>query len=177
MTLEELAHRLGTTKQTVSRYEKGIISIYLDRIPVIAEALGVSPSELLELEETAFGGLPLLTGLTPSGEPHFEDSSILPADTHADFCLYAKGEGMTGGRIHDGDIIYLCRAERVENGALAAVTAGEGVLLRRIYHNPEHRQLILKSEDPRCAPEVYVGRAREQVRVLGRVVAFYGRIE
>ena len=177
MTLEELARRLGTTKQTVSRYEKGIISIYLDRIPVIAEALGVSPSLLLDLDGEAPTGLPLLTGLTPSGEPCFEPSSLLCADAEADFCLYAHGEGMTGGRVFEGDLIYLCRAQQVENGALAAVTTGDGVLLRRIYQNPEHRQVILKSEDPRIAPEVYVGRAREQVRVLGRAVAFYGRIE
>ena len=176
MTLEELARRLGTTKQTVSRYEKGIISIYLDRIPVIAQALGVSPSLLLELDGEA-AGLPLLTGVSPTGEPCFEPSSILCADAAADFCLYARGEGMTGGRIFEGDLIYLCRAKEVENGALAAVTAGGGILLRRIYKSPEHRQLILKSEDPRIAPEVYVGRARDEGQVLGRAIAFYGRIE
>ncbi len=179
MTLEELATRLGTTKQTVSRYEKGIISIYLDRIPAIAEALGTTPSELLTLTEQSSvgGGLPLLLGLDAAGLPIYRDSGHTFSDGRADFCLYATGEGMTGGRIYDGDLLYLCRCERYGDGELAALTVGDGVLLRRVYQDPEHRQTILKSENPRIAPTVYVGRERERVQIFGKVVAFYANLE
>lgn len=177
MTLEELATRLGTTKQTVSRYEKGIISIYLDRIPAIAEALGTTPSELLTLtDERCGGGLPLLMGLDAAGQPIYRDSGH-SADGRVDFCLYAVGEEMKGGRICDGDLLYLCRCERYGDGELAALSVGDGVLLRRVYQDPEHRQTILKSENPRIAPTVYVGRERERVRIFGKVVAFYANLE
>jgi len=48
LTLEEIAKRVGISRQTMSRYETGVISVPLDRLVLIAEALRVSPGELLE---------------------------------------------------------------------------------------------------------------------------------
>ena len=52
LTLSELADAIGTSKQTISRYEKGIISnIPKEKIELLARALQVSPSELMGWEE------------------------------------------------------------------------------------------------------------------------------
>lgn len=48
MTLEELGEKLGVSKQTVGKYEAGIISnIPSDKIEAMAEAFGVSPSYIM----------------------------------------------------------------------------------------------------------------------------------
>lgn len=48
ITLEELANRVGTTKQTIQKYESGVISnIPLDKIEKLAEALDCSPAFLV----------------------------------------------------------------------------------------------------------------------------------
>jgi repressor LexA len=48
MTLEELGDILGTSKQTVHRYETGVIkNIPRERIVALADALGVTPAALL----------------------------------------------------------------------------------------------------------------------------------
>ena len=52
MTLEELAVSVGTSKQTIQRYETGIISnIPSDKIEKISETLSVSPGYLMGWEE------------------------------------------------------------------------------------------------------------------------------
>ena len=57
LTLEEVGKRIGTTKQTIKRYESGEISaIPYDRIVELAKCFNVSPSCLMgwtEIEETA----------------------------------------------------------------------------------------------------------------------------
>lgn len=48
MTQEELAKRIHVTKQTIFKYENGIITnIPMNKITALAESLGTTPSELL----------------------------------------------------------------------------------------------------------------------------------
>lgn len=52
MTLEELANKVGTTRQTIQKYESGVIAnIPSDKIEKMAEALEVSPAYLMGWEE------------------------------------------------------------------------------------------------------------------------------
>lgn len=52
MTLDELSKHIGISRQTLSRYENGIIgNIPSDRIEKIAIALNVSPAQLMGWEE------------------------------------------------------------------------------------------------------------------------------
>ena len=53
MTQEELARRLNTTKQTISKYEKGIVSnLPLSRVSELAKALGTTSAYLTGWEDT-----------------------------------------------------------------------------------------------------------------------------
>ena len=55
LTLEEVGKRIGTTKQTIKRYESGEISnIPYDKVVLLAKCLGVHPSSLMGWET---GGL------------------------------------------------------------------------------------------------------------------------
>ena len=48
LTLEELARKVGVSRQTIQRYETGVISnIPSDKIERMADTLGVSPGHLM----------------------------------------------------------------------------------------------------------------------------------
>lgn len=52
MTLEELGKRIGTSKQTIKRYETGEIkSIPYDKIVALANVFGITPQKLMGWEE------------------------------------------------------------------------------------------------------------------------------
>lgn len=52
LTLEEVGKRTGTTKQTIKRYEDGVIStIPYDRIVALAKCFNVTPGDLMGWED------------------------------------------------------------------------------------------------------------------------------
>ena len=62
LTLEEIAAALGTSKQTIHRYENGIISnVPPEKIEAIAKLLEVTPAELMGWEM----GIPMANGIMP----------------------------------------------------------------------------------------------------------------
>ena len=48
MTMEELGNAIGVQRSAINKYEKGQIDISSSRLSAIAEALGVSPIDLME---------------------------------------------------------------------------------------------------------------------------------
>ncbi len=53
LTMEELAQAIGTTKQTIYKYESDIVTnIPMDKIKAMANVLNVSPTQLLGWEES-----------------------------------------------------------------------------------------------------------------------------
>lgn len=191
MTLEELADAIGTSKQTIHRYENGIISnIPHEKIEGLAWALGCSPAELMGWEDdlSAHAGLrpirlkrlPLL-GEIACGEPIYaeqEYESYMCADENldADFCLKAIGDSMTGARIHDGDTVFIRSQNSVDNGEIAAVIINDEATLKRVYFYPDEAKLVLSPENPRYAPLVYVGDELNSIKIIGKAVAFHSTI-
>ena len=192
LTLEELAEAIGSTRQTVHRYEKGLITnIPPEKVELLARRLGVSPAELLGWEDEAspsdFGGnynnkgrVPML-GEIACGEPIlaeevYEDLYEAGDGIAADFCLRAHGDSMIGARIYDGDVVFIRSQGSVENGQIAAVIIGDEATLKRVYYYPEEEKLVLSPENPRYAPLVYVGEELGAVRILGLAVAFRSKI-
>ena len=190
MTLDELAAALGTSKQTIHRYENGIITnIPPEKVEKLAAALGTTPSELMGWSQTALpaGAKPISTKRLPvlgeiaCGNPIFateEHESYIAADggLDADFCLVAHGDSMIGARINDGDIIFIRSQETVNNGEIAAVIINDEATLKRVYYYPDEAKLILSPENPRYAPLVYIGEELSHIRIIGKAVAFQSAI-
>lgn len=98
-------------------------------------------------------------------------------DLNVDFCLAARGDSMIGARIRSGDIVF-CRAQdMVNNGEIAAVIIGDEATLKRVYYYPEQKKLVLQAENPKYEPFVYVNDELDQIRILGKAVAFQSDIE
>ncbi len=187
MTLEELAEKLETSKQTIHRYENGVIAnIPHEKIKKLAAVLGVSPSELMGWEENMYSydnvlpikkkNLPLI-GTIACGEPIYANEEYgsfvsINSDVDANFCLRAKGDSMIGARIYDGDLVFIREQDTVDNGEIAAVIINDEATLKRVYYYPDESKIILSPENPRYAPLVYINEELNSIKILGKAVAF-----
>lgn len=167
LTLQEVGNRIGASRQTVSRYETGVISdIPSDRIEALARALSTTPAYLMgwEKEKTSLFSasapnsqpgmvrVPRL-GQIACGEPilaveEHQIYDLVPDHIKCDFTLECKGDSMTGARINDGDIVYIRRQPDVDNGEIACVLIDDEVTLKKVYRYPGSVQLVAANPCP-----------------------------
>lgn len=190
LTQEELGKMCGTTKQTIYKYEIGkITNIPIDRLEKIAGIVGVSTASLLGWEQS--GSLPSniipmpemrkipLLGTIACGAPVFADEHMdgevdIPSNIHANFALTCKGDSMINARIFDGDIVYIRKQDTVENGEIAAVLIDSEATLKRVKIYDDH--IVLEPENPMYKPFVYWNEDMNDVRILGKAVAFTSKV-
>ncbi len=187
LTLEDVASALSTSKQTINRYENGVIAnIPRDKVVRLAELFGVTPAALMGWSDMipSYSNIMPITkkrlpiiGNIACGEPIYaeqEHESFIAAnsDIDASFCLRAQGDSMIGARIHDGDIVFIREQSMVDNGDIAAVVINDEATLKRVYYYPEEGKLILTPENPKYAPLVYIKHELETIKILGKAVAF-----
>lgn len=193
LTLEEVGKFVGISKQTIQRYESGVISnIPSDKIELISKCLNTTPAYLMGWEEedelSGIDGinpiskkrLPLL-GNIACGEPIYasedrESYVEVGSDIQADFCLRAKGDSMIGARIMDGDIVFIRKQDMVSNGEIAAVLIEDEATLKRVQYNRESNELLLFAENPKYKTLRYFGDELNQIRILGKAIAFQGDV-
>ena len=191
LSQSELAEMIGTIKQTIYKYETGIITnIPTDKITQLAKIFKVSPAYLMgwdNEEENIFDKydnlspiklkkFPML-GEIACGEPIWANEdreSYVMADMNinADFCLTAKGDSMINARIYDGDIVFIRKMPIVNNGDIAAVIIENEATLKRLYYYPDKNKLILNPENPSFEPLVYTNEELNTIRILGKAVYF-----
>ena len=191
LTLENVAEALGVNRSTVMRYEsKSIEKMPVSVIPPLAKVLKCSPEYLMgwvdeDIELPIYQlntiKLPLL-GSVACGEPIYAEEDresyvMAGTDVRADFCLKAQGDSMIGARIHDGDIIFVKKQEMVNDGEIAVVLVGEEATLKRFYYYKEQNMVILRAENPKYKDLVYTNEDINQIRVLGKAVAFQSDIK
>ncbi len=191
LTLEELAYSLGTSKQTIHRYENGVIAnIPKEKAERLAEVLGTTPAELMGWEGSVYSydnitpikkkRLPMI-GTISCGQPIYaveEYGSFVStsSDVDADFCLSAKGDSMIGARIYDGDIVFIRAQDAVDNGEIAAVIINDEATLKRVYYYPDESKIVLSPENARYAPLVYTKEELNSIKILGKAVAFQSAV-
>ncbi len=185
LSQEELGSLCGTTKQTIFKYENGIITnIPLSRIERIAEILGSTPAYIMGWDEEGLPGnvlpMPRMTSIPLVGdiacgtpvlaEQNIEEYIDLPEHIKADFALRCHGDSMIGADIHDGDIVYIRQQPEVRSGQIAAVLIDDEATLKRVYING--KTVILQPENPAYSPLAYSGEDAAGLRILGLAVAF-----
>ncbi|MEV2285733.1 LexA family transcriptional regulator [Paenibacillus larvae] len=158
-TQEEVAKKLGVTKQTYSHYENETRKPSLEMIKHLAKVYSVNIddifSEQVKREDIIF--LPVVgqicCGNGVLAYEHIEGYESVPREWvkgAEHFFLKAKGDSMTGARIYDEDLILIRKQPTVENGEIAAVLIEEEAVLKRVYKNGQ--QLVLQSENPNYPP-------------------------
>ena len=193
----EFANKLCISNTTLSQYETGARTPD-DSIKIkMADLFGVSMDYLMgrtEKEKAAassdlsdYGVFPIkfkkfrVLGDIACGKPIYADEDretvvLADAEIKADFCLYAKGDSMIGARIMDGDIVFVRAQDMVDNGEIAAVIIGDEATLKRVYYYPDKHKLALNAENPHYEPLVYTDDELNDIRILGKAVAFQSTV-
>ena len=138
----------------------------------------IDPFSFANIQPIKKHRIPLL-GEIACGEPIFADEDFegfIESDIEADFALRCSGDSMTGARIMDGDIVLIKKQDMVENGEIAAVIIENEATLKRVMYFKEKNTLILKPENPRYEDLIYTNDELNQIRILGKAVAFYSRV-
>lgn len=193
LTQEELAQRIGVTKPTISRWESGDISnMRRDRIQKLADALRVSPIELLEEEtdglkgigeesnvaavfDDSFRMIPVFKSASAGFGAYADDCIIdyapfrITSDSEADETIAIKVEGDSmSPKIEDGDIIQVHKQESVDSGSIAVVLLdGDEGLVKRVTYGSDW--IELQSINPYYPPLRFEGAEVLRIRVVGLV--------
>ena len=189
-TLEEVAKKVGTSKQTIHRYETGIIAnIPSDKIEALAKVLQTTPAYLMgwenQPEEDIYkykNIIPMpetkkvpLIGTIACGTPILAVENIecdvgMPENIRADFALRCKGDSMIDAHIYDGDIVYIRNQPIVDNGEIAAVIIDDEATLKRFYR--EGNKVTLMPCNPRFSPLVYTNEELNNIIIVGKAVGY-----
>ena len=188
LTQLDVANAVGVSEATVSRWESGDISnMKRSRIASLASVLKMSPSIIMGWNEEHEAHMPSniipmpamrkvpLVGSIACGTPILAEENLdgtveAPDHVRADFALRCKGDSMINARIFDGDIVYIRQQESVEHGEIAAVLIGDEATLKRVYIYDDC--ISLEAENPQYKPMVYRGEEMNNIRILGKAVAF-----
>lgn len=188
MTQLDVANAVGVSEATVSRWESGdIANMKRSRIASLASVLKMSPSIIMGWNEEHEAHMPSniipmpamrkvpLVGSIACGTPILAEENLdgtveAPDHVRADFALRCKGDSMINARIFDGDIVYIRQQESVEHGEIAAVLIGDEATLKRVYIYDDC--ISLEAENPQYKPMVYRGEEMNNIRILGKAVAF-----
>lgn len=188
---KDVCAALGIPQNTYSQYENEKRQPDRNTWIKIAKYFDVSVDYLLGNhdkadEELDFSKIPNLRpvklkkfpvlGEIACGKPIYADERksyiMADMDIHADFCLTAKGDSMINARIHDGDIVFIRKADMVDNGDIAAVIIDDEATLKKVYYYPEQNKLVLYPENPNYEPFLYIGEELNEIRILGKAVYF-----
>lgn len=188
LSVDQVADKIGKNRATVYRYESSEIEKFpIDVLTPLAEALRTTPAYLMGWDDSAQAPTPSniipmpetrkipLVGTIACGEPILAEENIeeyvsIPKDLAGDFALRCKGDSMINARIFDGDIVYIRSQDTVENGEIAAVLIDNEATLKRVKLYDDH--ITLEPENPMYKPLSYWGEEMNEVRILGKAVAF-----
>lgn len=189
----ELSKITNIRQSSISDWLKGKYLAKQDKVELLARVLNVSPTWLMGLDATEAEPLPPncfpiekkkfpLLGNIACGEPIFANEGFegyveAGADIDADFCLRASGDSMIGARIHDGDIVFIKQQPIVDNGQIAAVLIENEATLKRFYYDQASDTVQLMAENPSYAPIVKMKSDLNDIRILGRAIAFQSIIK
>lgn len=187
---QQLAEKIGTTQQTIQRYESGARDLKSSVIIKLSSALGVTISYLLGLKDTDDGSVredqfvdvPLYGSIaagTPIEMMDVEDTFPVPArmhDMHPEaFLLKVEGESMNR-ILPNGCYALVDPCETVEeNGAPYAVCVnGYDATIKRVRKLNNGFELVPDSTDPTYPVQTYNYNepGTETITVIGRVVYY-----
>lgn len=181
LTQEQLAQKLETTKQTIFKYENGIVTnIPSDKVEKMASIFHVSPSYILGWDDTivdkpnrikVYGSVP--AGIPIEAVEDVCDWEDIPLDWVANgdkfIGLKVKGNSMYPKYIEDDTIIVKLQPD-CESGQDAIVYVnGYDATLKRVIKQPDG--IMLQPLNPDYEPKKYDYTSENfPVSILGIVV-------
>ncbi|MEN3132960.1 LexA family protein [Bacillus albus] len=157
-TQEDVAKKIGVTKQTYSHYENEKRKPSLSTIRELANVYNVDIDAIFAegLSDNS-NKIPIIGSASCKDGSvvfkHIEGYEDTPKSWLKDgeyFYLRAKGDSMNNARIYEGDLLFIRKQDQVETGEIAAVCIDNEVVLKRIFKNKG--ALILQSENTTHPP-------------------------
>ncbi len=191
MKASELASVTGISKSKISCYINGRYAPKSDTSLLMANALDVAPAWLGGFDVPMVStqeAQTIITNITPfetkkipllgdiaCGEPivcnqEYDLYINVAANLNADFCVRAKGDSMINARIFDGDLVICKKQSMVENGEIAVVIIDNEATLKRFYKF--ENSIELRPENPTHKSMNFSGQEQENIRILGKAIAF-----
>ena len=184
---QDLAERLGTTQQTIQRYESGARDIKSSVLIKLSKVLGVTISYLLGMENASIPNnstvdVPLYGSIaagTPMEMVSSESSQPVPIEVQcrypSAFLLRVRGESMN--RVLPNGCYALVDPEQrepIDRKAYAVCVNGYDATIKRVRRLQNGFELAPDSLDPTYKPMVYdYGEpGTETVTIIGRVVYY-----
>lgn len=185
LSQEQLAAMTGYKDRTsIAKIEAGKVDLSQSKIIEFAKALDVSPSYLMGWNSSDDVDLTKIKGIMPlkklrripilgqiaCGNPILAEENYIGYFTaddkylDSDFCLYAKGDSMTGAEIDDGDLVFIKKQSDVDDGEIAAVLIDDEATLKRVYKIADKVQL--RADNPNYPPIDLDG--TQSVIILGK---------
>ena len=207
LTQEELAARCGTIKQTISKYERGVVSnLPLEKVIELASALGVSPGSLmgwddesslktssispahralLDLADSASLVKMPIVGSIKAGyggaavEEETGEYELLPDDClrGGEYFVLRVNGNSMRPELKDGDRVLCKRAPSVDSGSIAVVLYGEEATIKRVNYINGEDWLELIPTNPSYETKRIEGAELESCRVLGKVIQLIRRAD
>lgn len=184
LTLEEVAKIVGVSRQTIQRYESGVIaSIPSDRIEKLAQALNTTPAFVMFGNRVApphkkGTRIPVL-GRVAAGIPieaitDVDDWEEIPesmAKTGEYFALRIKGESMSP-KLQPGDVVIVKKQNDVDTGDTAIVLVnGNDATVKQIKKTEAGIMLVGLNLEV-YQPHFYSNKEIEElpVQIIGKVI-------
>ena len=193
MTQEALGKAVGTTKQTIFKYETGKIeNIPYSRLLAIADALGADPLEIIGWKAADEGdagermiSVPFISQKISAGygEDFLSDDSItlkriqIPesmargvSDKSTLVSAEVKGDSMIDANIYPGDYVFFAKGMIKGEGIYVIAFAGDIMVKRLSFDAPANRLTIISEN--RNYPVRTVDADTDGVRILGKVIGW-----
>ena len=192
LTQEELGKAIGTTKQTIFKYETGkITNIPYDKVEEIAAVLEVDPWDIIGWEGPddkdipGFISVPFISQKISAGygEDYLSDDSLtlkriqIPesmargvSDKSTLVSAEVKGDSMIDANIYPGDYVFFSKGLIKGEGIYVIAFAGD-IMAKRLSFDGGQNRLTIISEN-RNYPIRTVDADSEGVRILGKVIGW-----
>lgn len=187
MTQTELAHILGyADKSMIAKIEKGLVDLPQSKIIAFAEALRVTPGDLMGLDgvKSSPKGIKIpVLGRVAAGVPIEAVEEIIDTEeiteelarTGSFFGLKIHGDSMEP-RMCEGDVVIVRQQNDADSGdVVIALINGDDATCKRlrkyrdgielISNNPSYEPMFFSNEDIEKKP----------VRIIGKVVELRGK--
>jgi repressor LexA len=192
MSAAELSRISKVNEGAISQYRKGVYKATQENLDRLAKALGVSVAWLMGYDVSENSSkvdvfsipniepipkmkkVPRL-GTIACGEPILAEQNIdgydlIEETIKCDFTLKCKGDSMINARIFDGDIVYIRQQSDVDDGEIAAILINNEATLKKVFKTSD--KLVLRACNPMYDDLVYTNSELENIRILGKAVAF-----
>ena len=174
-TQSDLAKKMGTTQQTIQRYEAGAVDVNSSKLVRLAEILGTTVDYLIGIPTNAVparpGGVPRPVigriSAGPFGTVYEESGEELDVPDDVWEChrggFWMRVSGNSMNRLFaEGSMVYVAPACEVRNGdvGVACVNGDEGTVKRIFFepnnvmrlhpesYDPEYRDRVIDEDDP-----------------------------